>query len=165
MNEKDLSLIDNFKGLLTFKINGEYFCSDMANIVEIINPSELNQEENINSDSPHINLGVVKIAMIDLYKIFGLNSKQRTEDDRIIVVEINNQFLCFLVDKICNIYSLDKDIINEIEFEPFKRIIHLTGILKLKKKNLFLLDFNSIASSELKKVNGESFSKNNIENE
>ncbi len=163
MNEKDISLLENFKGLLTFKINGEYFCSDMANIVEIINPTELNQEENINSASPHINLGVVKIAMIDLYKIFGLNSKPRSEDDRILVIEINNQFLCFLVDKICNIYSLDKDIISEMEFEPFQRIIHLSGILKLKKKNLFLLDFNSIASSELKKVNGESFIRNKSE--
>jgi len=151
MDIKNLSQIENFKGLLTFKISGEYFCADMANIVEIINPSELSQEENISSEKPHINLGVVKIDMIDLNKIFGIQPKQRTDDDRIIVVEINNQFLSFLVDKICNIYSLDKDIINEMEFEPYKRIIHLSGILKYKKKNLFLLDFESMASNELGK--------------
>ncbi len=145
MNEK-ISPLEKYKGLLTFTIAGLNFCADMADIVEIINPLELNQDENIMSKEPHVNLGILKIDLIDLYKIFGLDQKLRSEDERIIVMEINNKFYGFLVDKVYNIYNLDKDLKNEFEFTACERIIHLTGILKYKNENLFLLNsFGMIA--------------------
>ena len=149
MNEK-ISPLEKYKGLLTFTIAGLNFCSDMADIVEIINPIELNQDENINSNEPHINLGILKINLIDLYKIFGLEKKLRTEDERIIVLEINNKFYGFIVDKVFNIYNLDKELKNEFEFTACERIIHLAGILKYKNENLFLLNSFGMISELLK---------------
>ncbi|MHB8852206.1 MAG: chemotaxis protein CheW [Ignavibacteriaceae bacterium] len=150
MDEKNQSPIENCNGLLTFKVAGQDFCTDMANIVEIINPIELDQEENICSEHPHVNLGIIKIPIIDLYQMFGFSSKPRGIDDRIIIVEIENQFFGFMVEKISNIYSLDKELKNEIEFISRKGLIHLAGILKFRKKDLFYLDFLSIVSDRLK---------------
>ncbi len=150
MDEKEQSPIENCNGLLTFKIAGQDFCTDMANIVEIINPIELDQEENISSENPHVNLGVLKISIIDLYKMFGFNPRPRGKDDRIIIIETENQFFGFVVEKISNIYSLDKELKSEIEFVACKGLIHLSGILKFRKKDLFYLDFLSVVSDRLK---------------
>lgn len=150
MDEKNQSLIDSCNGLLTFKIAGLDFCTDMANIVEIINPVELNQEDNINSENPYVNLGVLKISIIDLYNMFGFAHRVRSKDDRIIITETENQFFGFIVEKISNIYSLDKELKSEIEFVSCKGLIHLAGILKFRKKDLFYLDFLSVVSDRLK---------------
>ena len=149
MNEK-ISPLEKYKGLLTFTIAGLNFCADMADIVEIINPLELNQDENIYSSEPHINLGILKIDLIDLYKTYGLEKKSRTENERIIVMEINNKFYGFTVDKVFNIYNLDKELKNEFEFTACERIIHLTGILKYKGEDLFLLNSLGMISELLK---------------
>ncbi len=149
MNEK-ISPLEKYKGLLTFTIAGLNFCADMADIVEIINPLEINQDDNINSSEPHINLGILKIDLIDLYKIYGLEKKLNTEDERIIVMEINNKFCGFLVDKVFNIYNLDNELKSEFEFTTCERIIHLQGILKYKGDNLFLLNSFGMISELLK---------------
>ena len=149
MNEK-VSPLEKYKGLLTFTIAGLNFCADMADIVEIINPIELNQEENINSEEPHVNLGILKINLIYLYKIFGLDPKLKSEDQRIIVMEINSKFYGFIVDKVFNIYNLDKELKKEFKFTACEQIIHLTGILKYKNENLFLLNSFDLISELLK---------------
>ncbi len=149
MTEK-IPPLEKYKGLLTFTVAGLNFCADMADIVEIINPIELNQEENINSEEPHINLGILKINLIDLYKIFGLDPQLKNEDQRIIVMEINNKFYGFIVDKVFNIYNLDKELKKEFKFTSCEQIIHLTGILKYKNENLFLLNSFELISELLK---------------
>ena len=149
MNEK-ISPLGKYKGLLTFTIAGLNFCADMADIVEIINPLELNQDDNINSDEPHVNLGILKIDLIDLYKIFGLEKKIQSENQRIIVMEINNKFYGFIVDKVFNIYNLYNELKSEFEFTACEQIIHLSGILKYKGEDLFLLNSFGMISELLK---------------
>lgn len=150
MDYKKQSPIDNCSGLLTFKIAEQDFCTDMANVVEIINPLELDQEANISSENPHVNLGVIKIPMIDLYKMFDMNPRPRSKDDRIIVIEIESKFFGFLVEKISNIYSLDNELKNEIEFISRQALIHLAGILKFRNKDMFFMDFLSVVSEKVK---------------
>ena len=136
--------MQNIKGLVTFEIAGQVFCADIQEITGIINPAELDQEENINSNHPYIELGSVKIPLIDINKTFGFVSTDRTENARILIVEAKKELIGFFVEKVDHVYSIDNEMQEKMEFTECKRILYLSGILKYQKMNMFLLDLQSI---------------------
>ena len=136
--------MQNIKGLVTFEIAGQVFCADIQEITGIINPAELDQEENINSSHPYIELGSVKIPLIDINKTFGFVSTDRTENARILIVEAKKELIGFFVEKVDHVYSIDNEMQEKMEFTECKRILYLSGILKYQKMNMFLLDLQSI---------------------
>ena len=138
--------MQNIKGLVTFEIAGQVFCADIQDITGIINPTELDQEKNINSSHPYIELGSVKIPLVDINKTFGFLSKDRTEHARILVVEVKKELIGFFVEKVDHVYSIDNEMQEKMEFTECKRILYLSGILKYQKTNMFLLDLQSIDS-------------------
>jgi len=139
--------MQNIKGLVTFEIAGQVFCADIQDITGIINPAELNQDKNINSIQPYIELGSVKIPLIDINKIYGFQEKERTENARILVVEVQSRLIGFFVERVDHVYSIDNEMEDKMEFTECKRILYLSGILKYQKMNMFLLDLKSIDSS------------------
>jgi purine-binding chemotaxis protein CheW len=138
--------MQNIKGLVTFEISGQVFCADIQDITGIINPAELDQEENINSNHPYIELGSVKIPLIDINKTFGFVPKDRTENARILIVEVKKEIIGFFVEKVDHVYSIDNEMQEKMEFTECKRILYLSGILKYQKMNMFLLDLQNINS-------------------
>jgi len=136
--------MQNIKGLVTFEISGQVFCADIQDITGIINPAELNQQDNLNSSHPFIELGSVKIPLVDINKTFGFTAKDRTENTRILIVEVQKQLIGFFVEKVDHVYSIDNEMENNMEFTECKRILYLSGILKYQKTNMFLLDLQSI---------------------
>ncbi len=138
--------MQNIKGLVTFEISGQVFCADIQDITGIINPAELDQEENINSNHPYIELGSVKIPLIDINKTYGFVPKDRTENARILIVEVKKELIGFFVEKVDHVYSIDNEMQEKMEFTECKRILYLSGILKYQKMNMFLLDLQNINS-------------------
>jgi chemotaxis signal transduction protein len=145
--QKKISPMQSIKGLVTFEISGQVFCANIQDITGIINPAELNQEEKINSSNPHIELGSVKIPLMDINKSFGFTEKDRTENARILIVEVQKKLVGFFVEKVDHVYSIDNEMKEKLEFTECKKILYLSGILKYQKTNMFLLDLQSIENS------------------
>ncbi len=136
--------MENISSLITFQIGGERFCTDMENVVQIIDPSELDQEKDANSEYSYINLGVIKIPIIDLHKIAGIKLKNVSKDNRILVVNIDHNNFAIWVEKVNNIYTLSHDIDVEMESNGNEEKAYLKGILNFKEQRMFLLDLRGL---------------------
>ena len=144
--------IENISSLITFQVGGERFCTDMENIVQIIDPSELNREKELTPEDSYINLGVIKIPMIDLHKIAGFKLKDLSKDNRILVVNIDHSNFAIWVEKVNNIYTLSHDLDAEIDFNEDEGKLYLKGILNFKEQKMFLLDLRGLLLTD-KNVN------------
>ena len=136
--------MENISSLITFQIGGERFCTDMEKVVQIIDPSELDQEKDANSEYSYINLGVIKIPVIDLQKIAGIKLKNISKDNRILVVNIDHNNFAIWVEKVNNIYTLSHDIDVEMESDGNEEKAYLKGILNFREQRMFLLDLRGL---------------------
>ena len=136
--------MENISSLITFQLGGEMFCTDMQSIVQIIDPAELNQEVDLNSEDCYISLGADQIPMIYLHKIAGFQLKKVSRDNRILIVNIDSNNFGIWVEKVDNIYTLGHDIDIDIEFNGSEELSYLKGILKFKERKMFLLDLKGL---------------------
>ena len=140
--------LENISSLITFQLGGEMFCTDMQNIVQIIDPTELDQEKDLNFEDSHISIGVNRIPMIDLHKIAGFKFKKISEDNRILIINIDHSNFGIWVEKVDNIYTLSHDIDVEIEFNGNEEITYLRGILNFKNQKMFFLDLKGLSLAD-----------------
>ena len=136
--------MENISSLITFQVGGERFCTDMENIVQIIDPSELNKDKELNSEYSHINLGVIKVPVIDLHKIAGFKLKKISKNNRILIVNIDHNNFAIWVEQVDNIYTLSHDLDIEIEFNGNEEQAYLKGVINFKEQKMFLLDLKGL---------------------
>ena len=124
------------------------FCTDMQDIVQVVDPAELNQDDALYSEDSYISLDTIKIPIIDLFKKTGVKQKKISKDNRILVVNIDHNSYGIWVEKVDNIYTLGHDVDVEIEHNGNEEILFFKGILKFKNLKMFLLDLKGINLAE-----------------
>ena len=96
-----------------------------------------------------INLRGKVIPIIDLRRRFGLDSKPHDKDTRIIVIEINNMIVGFVVDSVSEVLRIPAGTV-----EPPPPVVagveseYISGVGKLQDRLLILLDLDKLLSSE-----------------
>jgi chemotaxis signal transduction protein len=140
--------MENISSLLTFQLEGQIFCTDMQNIVQIVDPSELNQDDILYSQDAHINLDSIKIPIIDLFKKADVKEKNLSKDNRILIINIDHNSYGIWVEKVDNIYTLGHDLDVAIEYNGNDEILFLKGILKFKNMKMLFLDLKGISQTE-----------------
>ena len=98
--------------LVSFHVGTEEFAIDILGVQEIIRMVELTPVPN----APHYVEGVINlrgkvIPILDLRARFGLPSGERTKETRIIVVDISDTILGFIVDSVQEVLRLPEDLI------------------------------------------------------
>ncbi len=98
--------------LVSFHVGDEEFAIDILGVQEIIRMVELTPVPN----APYFVEGVINlrgkvIPILDLRSRFGLSAADRTKDTRIIVVEIANTVLGFIVDSVEEVLRLPENLI------------------------------------------------------
>jgi purine-binding chemotaxis protein CheW len=136
--------MENISSLITFQLGGEMFCTDMQDIVQVVDPAELNQDDALYSEDSYISLDTIKIPIIDLFKKTGVKQKKISKDNRILVVNIDHNSYGIWVEKVDNIYTLGHDVDVEIEHNGNEEILFFKGILKFKNLKMYLLDLKGI---------------------
>jgi chemotaxis signal transduction protein len=140
--------MENISSLLTFQLGGQIFCTDMQNIVQIVDPSELNQDDLLYSQDAHINLDSIKVPIIDLFKKADVKQKNLSKDNRILIINIDHNSYGIWVEKVDNIYTLGNDLDVAIEYDGNEEILFLKGILKFKNMKMLFLDLRGIGLAE-----------------
>ena len=114
LNALDQSLEDRgeIHQLVSFHVGTEEFAIDILGVQEIIRMVELTPVPN----APHYVEGVINlrgkvIPILDLRARFGLPAGDRTKETRIIVVDISNTILGFIVDSVQEVLRLPEDVI------------------------------------------------------
>jgi len=138
--------------LVSFLIDQEEFGVDILNVQEIIRPVDITRVPN----APAFVEGVINlrgriVPVVDLRKRFNLPARERDKNSRIIVVELGDKIVGFMVDAVRQVLRVDASVI-----EPPPELAigidagYITGVAKLEDRLLILLDLERILSEEEK---------------
>ena len=134
--------------LVTFIIEKEEFGIDILNVQEIIKPVDITRVPNSN---PYVK-GVINlrgriVPVVDLRTRFRLEYREPDKETRIVVVELEDKVVGFLMDAVKQVIRIDKNI---IEPPPPQATSfdsnYLRGVAKLEDRLLTLLDLNNLLS-------------------
>lgn len=158
MNENNKSDVAALLQLVSFKINEEEFGIEILKVQEIIKMLQITKVPNApNFVDGVINLRGRVIPIIDLRIKLGLTRKDHTKNTRIVVVELKNKTVGFIVDEVNEVLRIPKEI-TETPPEMIGNINreYITSIGKLEDRLLILLDLEKILSeseySQVEKV-------------
>lgn len=136
--------------LVSFVTENEEFGVDILKVQEIIRTVDITRVPK----SPDFVEGVINlrgkiVPVIDLRKRFGMRTKERDNETRIIVVELIDKVVGFLVDKVKEVIRVEKKVIEPPpELTTNVNSNYITGVAKLQDRLLILLDLNKVLSSE-----------------
>ncbi len=136
--------------LVSFVIESEEFGVDILKVQEIIRTVDITRVPK----SPEFVEGVINlrgkiVPVIDLRKRFGMMPKERDNETRIIVVELTDKVVGFLVDKVKEVIRVEKSVIEPPpELTTSISSNYITGVAKLQDRLLILLDLNKVLSSD-----------------
>lgn len=150
MNEEQRKQDAELLQLVTFSIGEEEFGVDILKVQEIIRTMEITKVPR----APEFVEGVINlrgkvIPIIDLRKRFGLESRDHDKHTRIIVIEINNMIVGFVVDSVSEVLRIPANTV-----EPPPPVVagleseYISGVGKLEDRLLILLDLDSLLSGE-----------------
>ena len=137
--------------LVTFKLGNEEFG------IDIIKVQEINKMINVTSipNSPPYIKGVVNlrgnvVPVVDLRTRLALPNKEYDKDTRIIVVELEERTIGFIVDEVCEVLRISKEI-TEAPPEMVGGIDSefVTAVGKLDDRLLILLDLKKLFIEEI----------------
>ena len=141
---------DELIQLVTFSIGEEEFGVDILKVQEIIRTMEITKVPRAQSFVEGvINLRGKVIPIIDLRRRFSLVSKPHDKHTRIIVIEINNMIVGFVVDSVSEVLRIPAGTV-----EPPPPVVagmdseYISGVGKLQDRLLILLDLDKLLSNE-----------------
>ena len=147
IKKQDVELVQ----LVTFKIGEEEFGVDILRVQEIIRTMEITRVPK----SPDFVEGVINlrgkvIPIIDLRKRFGMEVREYDKHTRIIVIEINDMIIGFVVDAVREVLRIPADTV-----EPPPPAVmggidseYIRGVGRLDDRLLILLDLDKLLSRE-----------------
>ena len=150
LKKKDVELLQ----LVTFSIGGEEFGVDILKVQEIIRMLDITRVPKATEFVEGvINLRGKVIPIIDLRKRFGLASKGHDKNTRIIVIDINDMIVGFIVGSVSEVLRIPADTV-----EPPSPVVagldseYISGVGKLDDRLLIFLDLDRLLSQEERDV-------------
>jgi purine-binding chemotaxis protein CheW len=134
--------------LVSFKIGNEEFGVDISNVKEIIKMIQITKVPN----SPDFVEGVINlrgkvIPVIDLRSRLHIEKKERDKDTRIIVVELNNSIVGFIVDAVSEVLRIPASITEAPpEMVTGFNSDFIQAVGKLEDRLLILIDLSKVLS-------------------
>ena len=140
------------KQLVVFRLHIEEFGVEITDVREIVKPRHITRLPHVADYIEGVpNLRGEVIPVICLRKRFGLEPQEETQDTRIIMLEINDGMVGFIVDAVTETLRLPED---AIEPPPSSiaglRADYLAGVGKIDDRLLILLDVDKILSTDEK---------------
>ncbi len=136
--------------LVVFDLNEEAYGVDIGAVREIIRMQEITRVPR----APRFIEGVINlrgkvIPVVDLRTRFSMDAGERTDEHRIVVVDVVGQDIGMVVDAVTEVSR-----VSESSIEPPSTVIttddsdYLTGIVKTDQKLIILLDIAKVISAD-----------------
>lgn len=137
--------------LVVFKIGDEEFGVDIVQVREIVRLLEITRMPK----APAFIEGVVNlrgqvVAVIDLARRLDVPTKPRSENTRIIIVEIEHNTVGMIVDSVSEVLRLSSDSVEDVPTLIDTEIPehYIRGVGKLKDRLLVLLALDKVLTPE-----------------
>lgn len=133
--------------LVSFHVGDEEFGLDILRVQEIIRLQPLTRVPNLPDYIDGVfNLRGRVIPVIGLRKRLGLEKQPPDKQTRIVVVDVHNQTLGFIVDSVSEVLRIHSDTV-----EPTPRLSkterdYISGVGKLDSRLLLLIDLEQLMS-------------------
>lgn len=130
--------------LVTFRLGREEYGVDIGSVQEIIRSADITQVPG----APFHVRGVINlrgkiIPVVDLRRRFGMSEAEDTEEQRIIVIDMNNKRLGMQVDAVSQVLKLSTAVIEEMPEEAVSvDQSYIKGVGKLDGRLIIILDLN-----------------------
>lgn len=140
--------------LVGFLIGNEEFAVDILKVQEINRITQITKVPN----SPEFVEGVINlrgkvIPILDLRIRMGMGKKEHDSRTRIIVVEIDQKTIGFIVDEVTEVLRIPRDVIEAPpELVSAQKSEFITGVGKLEDRLLILLDMDKIITADESKA-------------
>ncbi len=136
--------------LVVFVMEKEEFACGINSVREVLKmirvtplPRSLDFVEGV------INMRGDVIPVIDLRRRFGLPEAERTDESRIIIVEVEERMVGLIVDSVREVLSLSNQQIQEAPNQVAgEKTDLITGVGKVDDRMLIILDLDRILTSE-----------------
>lgn len=137
--------------LVGFRLGKEEFAVDILNVNEILKMMEVTEIPNVNDCFEGIaNIRERIVPIIDTREILNLPKKENNDNTRIIVVEIKEKTVGFIVDEVTEVLRIPKE-----KTEPPPELVttnikstYITSVARLKDRLLIMLDLQKLILSE-----------------
>lgn len=132
--------------LVGFRLGNEEYGIEITTIQEIILMGDVTRVPQV----PHFIKGLINlrgsvIPIIDLRKRFGLPATERTDESRVVVVNLSEKTMGLIVDAVTQVIRVNKD-----QVEPTPPTVsaagkeHIAGLAKFDNRMLILLDIERL---------------------
>jgi purine-binding chemotaxis protein CheW len=146
--------------LVCFMFADEEYAVDITNVREVVRIQKITHIPQM----PDFTLGIINIRgsiipVFDLRKKFGLREKESDEQSKMIVVDVNDSQICFVVDKILN--NVKIAVSSVVPTPNVKMKIKrecIRGIGKFEDRMIIILDLarlNECVVEDIKALNPE----------
>lgn len=137
--ENNLSLAE--RQLVTFHLGSDEFGADIMNVKEIVRVSEITKVPNVPFYVEGVcNLRGNVLPIIDGRTRFNMEKKDKDENSRVLVIDINGRATGVIVDRVSEVMRINS---SEIEATPSimrtENMDYLSGVLKLDNGNRIIL--------------------------
>lgn len=138
------------KQLVVFRLHNEEFGVEITEVREIVKPRHITRLPHVDDYIEGVtNLRGEVIPVICLRKRFGLEPQEETEDTRIMMLEVKDNMVGFIVDAVTETLRLSEDAIDPPPGNiAGLRADYLAGVGKLEDRLLILLEVDKILSSD-----------------
>ncbi|MBN1114978.1 MAG: purine-binding chemotaxis protein CheW [Oligoflexia bacterium] len=138
--------------VVTFVLGEEKFCIEILLVQEIVREVKVTRVPK----APAFVEGVINlrgkvIPVVDLRKRFEIPVGEKTKDSRVIILNINDSLVGFIVDSVDRVIDIKKEHVEEtpgIAFTVESKFI--AGVAKVGEELILLMDIDRIFSSEEK---------------
>jgi purine-binding chemotaxis protein CheW len=136
--------------IVSFRLAQEEYGIEITKVQEIILMGEITR---VPQTPPYIkgliNLRSTVIPIVDLRQRFGLTQEEASDETRIMVVNVSGRTIGIIVDGVSEVLRISRDQIAA----PPPTVAglgreYLTGLVKLEKRLLILLDIDKILGTE-----------------
>lgn len=141
--------------LVSFVVAGEEFAVDILAVQEINRMMELTR---VPQSPPEVE-GVINlrgriIPVVDLRRRFGMPEAERTEQSRVVVIEVRRRVIGFIVDRVNEVLRISPSIVDTApQMATSINADFIAGVGKLQDRLLILLDLPKLfGTSEVEEL-------------
>jgi purine-binding chemotaxis protein CheW len=136
--------------LVVFVLENEEFACNISDVREVLKMVRVTPlPRSIDFVEGVINLRGEVIPVIDLRKRFNLDDVERTDDSRIIIVEVESRMVGLIVDSVSEVIRMVNENIQDSPDQVAGRHTDLImGVGKLGERLLIILNLGKILSTE-----------------
>ena len=140
---------DELIQIVSFMVGNEEYAVDILKVHEINRSIEVTRVPN----TPEYVEGVINlrgkvVSIIDLRKRFGMPQREHDKNTRIIVVELQEQVVGFVVDAVKEVLRIPTSVIEPPpSFVGGANAEYITGVGKLEDRLLIMLDLEKVLST------------------